>query len=94
MDDLKLSSINYNGECRYLEKLDDNNNEEIETHIKDLVTFCVKLRPYMAFYKMQINVQNRTAHHILKNEVDLILPKFSEGGKSKRGNLVQQFQDL
>ena len=44
-----------------------------------------KLRPYMAFYKMQINACNKTAHHILNNEVDLILPKFPEGGKSKRG---------
>ena len=38
MDDLKLSPINYNGECKYLENLNDNNNEEIKTHIKDLVT--------------------------------------------------------
>ena len=71
MDDLKLSPINYDGECRYLENLDDNNNEEIKTHIK-MVTYCIKLRPYMAFYKMQINACNKTAHHILKNEVDLI----------------------
>ena len=33
MDDLKLSPINYDGECKYLENLDDNNNEEIKTHI-------------------------------------------------------------
>ena len=39
----------------------------------------------MAFYKMQINSHNITAHHILKNEVDLILPKFYEKQKSKRG---------
>ena len=39
----------------------------------------------MAFYKMKINACNKTAHHILKNEVDLILPKFPEGRKSKRG---------
>ena len=52
MDDLKLSPINYDGQCRYLENLEDNNNEEIKTCIKDLVTYCVKLRPYMAFYKM------------------------------------------
>ena len=89
MDDLKLLPINYDGECRYLENLDDNNNEEIKTYIKDLVTYCVKCIPYMAFYKMQINLHNKTAHHILKNEVDLILPKFSEGRKSKRGSLVQ-----
>ena len=54
-------------------------------NIKDLITYCLKLRPYMAFCKMQINTCNKTAHHILKNEIDLILPKYSEGRKSKRG---------
>ena len=39
----------------------------------------------MAFYKMQIKVHNGTAHHILKNEVNLILPKFYKGQKNKRG---------
>ena len=39
----------------------------------------------MAFYKMQINAPNKTAHHILKNKVDLILPKFPEGRNSKTG---------
>ena len=39
----------------------------------------------MAFYKMQIKAHNITAHYILKNEVDLIFPKFYEGQKSKRG---------
>ena len=39
----------------------------------------------MSFYKMEINAHKKTAHHILKNEVDLILPKFPEGRKSKRG---------
>ena len=28
---------------------------------------------------------NKTAHHILKNEVDLILPIFPKGQKNKRG---------
>ena len=48
----------------------------------------------MAFYKMQINAINKTTHHILKNEVDLILPNFLEGQKNKRGILVQLFQAL
>ena len=39
----------------------------------------------MAFYKMQIKAHNNTTHHILKNEVDLILPKFPKGQKSKIG---------
>ena len=32
----------------------------------------------MIFYKMQIKAHNIMAHHILKNEVDLIFPKFYE----------------
>ena len=39
----------------------------------------------MSFYKLQINAHNKTVHHILKNEIDLILPKFAEGRKNKRG---------
>ena len=57
-----------------------------------MVTYCVKLRPYMTFYKMQINAHNKTAHHILKNEVDLILPKCSEGGKNKEEFLYNNFR--
>ena len=41
----------------------------------------------MAFYKMQINACNATAHQILKNEVDLILPKFYTEHRNKRGIL-------
>ena len=39
----------------------------------------------MAFYKMQIKAHNDTMHHILQNEVDLILLKFPKGQKRKRG---------
>ena len=39
----------------------------------------------MAYNKMQIKAHNITALHILKNEVDLILPKCYEGQKSKKG---------
>ena len=49
MDNLKLSLINYDKECKYLSNLDDNDNEQIKTNIKDLITYCVKLRPYVAF---------------------------------------------
>ena len=84
IDNLKLSLIKYNKECKYVSDLDDNDNEQIKTNIKDLITYCIKLRPYMALYKMQINVHSKTVHHILKNEVDLILTKFPEGRKSER----------
>ena len=49
MDNLKLSPINYFKDCKYLNDLDDNDDEQIKTNIKDLITYCIKLRPYMVF---------------------------------------------
>ena len=87
-DDLKLSLIKYDKECKYIHNLGDQDNEQFKQNIKELLLYCSKLGPYMAFYKMQIKAHNSTPHHILKNEVDLLLPKFYEGQKSKRGTLV------
>ena len=75
LDDLKLSPIRYNEDCTYIHNSDDQ-NKQIKQNIKDLLFYCAKLRPYMAFYKMQIKAYNIIAHHILKNKVDLIVPKF------------------
>ena len=85
MDDLKLSPIRYDKDCKYICNLDNQTNEQIRQNIKDLLLYCANMRLYMALYKLQIKANNITAHHILKNEVDLILPKFYEGQKSKRG---------
>ena len=59
MNDLKLSEIRYNKDCKYLSNMDANDDEQIKTNIKDLITYCAKLTPNMAFYKMQINVYNK-----------------------------------
>ena len=37
----------------------------------------------MVFYKMQINACNKTAHHILKNKIDLIYPNILKVEKKK-----------
>ena len=84
LDNLKLSPIKYDKECNYLGNLDGQDNDHIKEHIKDLLLYCSKVRPYIAFYKMQIKACNNTTHHLLKNEVDIIFPKFPEGRKSKR----------
>ena len=83
LDDLKLSLIKYDKECKYIGDSGDQDNEQMKQNIKDLLLCCSKLRLYMAFYKMQMKAHNSTVHHILKNEVDLILPKFYEGQKVK-----------
>ena len=52
LDDLKLSPIKIDEERKYIRVLDDQDDEQIKQNIKDLLLYCVKLRPYMAFYKM------------------------------------------
>ena len=85
LDDLKLSPIKYDKECNYLRNLDDESDDQIKQNIKDLLFYCSKVRPFIALYKMQISIHNLTAHKILKNEVDLILPKFHKECRNKRG---------
>ena len=75
----------YNNECSYIWQIDDQDDDHIKNNIKELPFYCVKLRPFMAFYKMQIKACNATAHQILKNEVDLNLPKFYTESRDKRG---------
>ena len=89
LDDLKLSPIKYDKKCKYLRNLDDEDNEQIKQNIKDLLFYCLKLRPFMVLYKMQISAHNLTAHKILKNEINLILPKFQKECRNKRGILEQ-----
>ena len=85
LDDLKLSPIRYNKECNYLRNLDDEDNDQIKENIRDLLFYCLELRPFMALYKMQISAHNLTVHKMLKNEVDLISPKFYREHRNKRG---------
>ena len=88
LDNLKLSHLKYDKECKYICHLDDQDNDQVKQNIKDLLSYCAKLRLYMAFDKIQIKACNNTAHQVLKNEVGLILPKFPKGQKSKRGILA------
>ena len=50
--------------------------------IRDIRNYCVKIAPYLDYYKKQINYYNWTAYKIITNELALILPAFP---KQKRG---------
>ena len=51
------------------------NHHFIKMYTLDLLAFCKKIASYVAYYKSQIKSYNGTAHNILKNETDLILPQ-------------------
>ena len=47
----------------------------------DLRTLCKNIEPFLNYYKGLIKSYNNTAHNILKNEIDLILPQITRKQK-------------
>ena len=72
--DLNFSKLNYDNMCTYL---DNKNIHDTDTkkYMLDLFTFYKKIEPFVIYYKKLIKSYNNTAHSILKNEIDLILPQ-------------------
>ena len=92
--DLNFSKLNYDNTCA---PLDDRNicDADRKKYLLDLLAFCKKIEPYVSYCKRQIKSYNNTAHNILKNEIDLILPKISR--KHKCGiitTIVSSFMGL
>ena len=58
--DLDFSKLNYDNTCTYL---DDRNihDADIKKDLLDLLVFCKKIEPYVAYYKRQIKLYNNTA---------------------------------
>ena len=78
--DLSFSKLNYDNTCTYL---DDRNicNPDTKKYLLDLLTLFKEIDPYMSYYKRQIKSYNNTAHNILRNELDLILPQIARKQK-------------
>ena len=78
--DLKFSKLNYDNTCTYL---DNRNTQNTETrkHMLNLMTFCKKIEPFVLYYKRLIKSFNNTAHNILENEINLILPQIPQKQK-------------
>ena len=72
--DLNFSKLNYDNTCAYL---DSKNILDADTkkYMLDLITFCKRIEPFIIYYKRLIKSYNNTAHNILRNEIDLILPQ-------------------
>ena len=83
--ELQFSKLNYKNTWVYL----DNKNTygtETRKHMLDLVTFCKKIEPFVIYYKRLIKLYKNTAHNILKNEINLILPQVPR--KQKHGIII------
>ena len=69
--DINFSKFNSKDNCEYLRRSSKGHNHRIQKCILDLTDYCRKIKPYVCFYKQQIESLNDTAHHILENEIDI-----------------------
>ena len=79
--DLKFSTLNYDNTCAYLDNKNMHDTES-KKHMLDLMTFCKKIEQFVLYYKRLIKSYN-TAHDILENEINFILPQIPR--KQKHG---------
>ena len=72
--DLNFSKLNNDNTYAYLGNKNVCNTE-LKKHMLDLMTFCKRIEPFVMYYKRLIKSYNNTAHNILKNDINLILPQ-------------------
>ena len=84
VEDLKLTTIEFDSRCSYLVRNDIQKNIYFPKHL----AYCLKIVPYVQFYKKQIEYYNHMAYELLTNEIGLILPTFPKERRHKRGAIL------
>ena len=72
--DLKFPNLNYDNTCAYLDSKNAQNTE-VRKYILDLRSFCKKIEPFIVYHRRLIKSYNNTAHNILENGINLLLPQ-------------------
>ena len=76
IEDLKLTTFTFDFACRHL--MSD------KTFMQKYLKHCQRIVPYVRLYQKQVEYYNHTAYNILQNEINLILPTFTETNRKKR----------
>ena len=84
VEDLRLTTVDFDSRCSYLVR----NENKRNSYFPKCLKYCLKIVPYVEFYKKQIEYYNHTAYEILTNEIGLILPTFPMDKRSKRGAVL------
>ena len=84
VEDLRLTTVDFDSRCSYLVR----NEAKENSYFPKLLKYCLKIVPYVEFYKKKIEYNNHTAYEILTNEIGLILPTFLMNKRPKRGAIL------
>ena len=84
VQDLQFTTIPYDKNCEHLEDAKSKGGLPLDL-IKEIKTYCIKIAPYIQYYKKQKEYYNQTATEIMTNEIALMLPTFNKNERQKRG---------
>ena len=84
VQDLQFTTIPYDKNCEHVEDAKSKEGLSLDL-IKEIKTYCIKIAPYIQYYKNQIEYYNHTATDIMTNEIALMLPTFNRNERQKRG---------
>ena len=87
VDDLKISPVDFDLECSHL-NIDLKRHQYATQYLPNIKIVCMKIVPFIHFYKKQIGSYNKTVHGIVRKEIPLILPHFPKNRKEKRGMIT------
>ena len=76
IEDLKWTAFTFDFACRHL--MSD------KTFMQKYLKHCQRIEPYVRLYQKQVQYYNHTAYNILQNEINFILPTFTESNRKKR----------
>ena len=86
LEDLRFTTFSFDPTCKHL----NTSNYYLQRYIKH----CKRIARYVEFYKKQIEYYNCTAHEILQNERQLILPVFTTDKRQKRGIIATALRSI
>ena len=84
VQDLQFTTIPYDKNCEHLEDAKSKGGFTLGL-IEEIETYCIRIAPYIQYYKKQIEYYNQTATDIMTNEIALMLPTFNKHERQKRG---------
>ena len=91
--DIKLSNLNFDQSCTYMNKIYACNMDSSK-YLSELQTYCNKIKPFVSYYSKLIAFYNTTVHNILVNEIQLLLPQISKQKCGLITTLISGFIDL
>ena len=91
--DIRFLHLTFDDSCSYMNK-EYAPNTDSSKYLKELKTYCNKLKPFVTYYSELIKSYNDTVHDILENKIKPLLPKRPRQKRGLITTLVSGFIGL